>query len=424
MFTLHPQAERALNMLRQNGFEAYLVGGCVRDFLLGVEPKDYDLTTSARPEEVKIVFSGFRTLDTGIRHGTVTVMMEQIPLEITTYRVEGGYSDARHPDSVRFTDSLRQDVSRRDFTMNAVAYAPWEGIMDYFGGAEDIDKRLIRCVGDPNRRFQEDALRILRAVRFASVLGFSLEQETAKAALQNQKLLDRVSAERIAGELTKLLCGRNAGKVFEQFYPILRAVLPELPAAGPSPETVEALRRVEPVPARRWAVLFWRVGTSSASAALERLKVSRELREETVTLLGFCGEPVPVDRIGVRQLISRLGETMFFDLLAVHRAAFSAGNGLKEGETVHFDEIETIAREILCSGACLTVGQLDIRGTDLIRRGFRGREIGRMLTVLLEAVLAEKTENQKENLLIYAEKYRLSSEFFTENPERGETFTS
>ncbi|MBR5533460.1 MAG: tRNA nucleotidyltransferase, partial [Ruminiclostridium sp.] len=222
------QAALALELLRVAGHEAWIVGGCVRDHLLGITPKDYDITTSALPEETKAVFSGFSVIETGIRHGTVTVMMEGEPLEITTYRVDGGYTDARHPDQVTFTRSLREDAARRDFTMNAMAYAPGEGIQDFFGGQADVQAGIIRAVGDPAVRFQEDALRILRGIRFAAVLGFALEPETEQAARQYAPLLQKVSAERIAQELGKLLCGKYAGRILATYPDILGQFIPEL----------------------------------------------------------------------------------------------------------------------------------------------------------------------------------------------------
>ena len=198
---------KTLRRLRDAGYEAYIVGGCVRDFLRGVAPKDFDMTTSALPEEVHAVFAGERIIDTGIKHGTVTLLADGMPLEITTYRLDGDYLDARHPTSVSFTSSLREDVARRDFTMNAIAYHPDEGFRDYFGGRADIEAGIIRAVGEPCRRFEEDALRILRALRFSSVLDFEIEEETARAARRTAHLLSRIAGERIREELFKLLDG-------------------------------------------------------------------------------------------------------------------------------------------------------------------------------------------------------------------------
>ncbi|MBQ4122015.1 MAG: hypothetical protein IJD35_08370, partial [Clostridia bacterium] len=221
-------AKTLLEQLNQNGYEAFVVGGCVRDMLMGITPHDYDITTSATPDEVKRVFENYHVIETGLKHGTVTVMVNGEPVEITTYRIESTYSDSRHPDGVMFTRSLTEDLARRDFTVNAIAYNPTVGIVDPFDGQQDIQKKILRCVGIPHERFSEDALRILRLLRFASVLGFEIEAETADAAFCLKKKLVHVSAERIQVELCKLLCGKGAGKVLVEYCEILSAVIPEL----------------------------------------------------------------------------------------------------------------------------------------------------------------------------------------------------
>ena len=208
------QVNTALRRLREAGYTACAVGGCVRDRLMSAEPKDYDVTTAALPEQTEAVFAGERIIETGLKHGTVTVLLGGLPIEITTFRVDGGYSDARHPDAVRFTPSLTEDLAHRDFTVNAMAWSPEDGLADPFGGADDLRNRLIRCVGDPDTRFREDALRILRALRFAAVLGFRIEERTADALHRNRALLDKVSAERIAVELCKLLFPDSDGHTF------------------------------------------------------------------------------------------------------------------------------------------------------------------------------------------------------------------
>ena len=217
MMTLPSQVHMALDRLEAAGWEAFVVGGAVRDALRGCAAGDWDITTDAEPEQIERVFSGERLIETGLRHGTVTVLLDGLPLEITTYRVDGGYSDHRRPDSVTFTRSLRADLLRRDFTMNALAYHPRTGLVDICGGAEDLARGVVRCVGEPERRFREDGLRILRALRFASVLGFTIEPETAAAIHRCAGLLRYLAAERVLSELTKLLCGQNAGAVLRDF---------------------------------------------------------------------------------------------------------------------------------------------------------------------------------------------------------------
>ena len=221
MMTLPEQVHTALDRLEAAGWEAFIVGGAVRDALRGCAAGDWDITTNAEPEQVERVFSGERLIETGLRHGTVTVLLDGLPLEITTYRVDGGYSDHRRPDSVTFTRSLRDDLLRRDFTMNALAYNPRTGLVDICGGAEDLARGVVRCVGEPERRFREDGLRILRALRFASVLGFTIEPETAAAIHRCAELLRYLAAERVLSELTKLLCGQNASAVLREFSDVL-----------------------------------------------------------------------------------------------------------------------------------------------------------------------------------------------------------
>lgn len=229
MMNLPPQVNTALEQLESAGYESFLVGGAVRNYVRDGSPaKDWDITTNALPEQVKQVFCGYHLLETGLKHGTVTVIIGHKPLEITTYRIDGDYTDHRHPDAVRFTRSLREDMERRDFTMNALAYNPRLGVVDLVGGKEDIENGIIRCVGEPDRRFQEDGLRILRGLRFASVYGMRLEEATAAAIHRNKDLLQSIAAERIRMELTKLLCGKGAAAVLRDFADVIAVPIPEL----------------------------------------------------------------------------------------------------------------------------------------------------------------------------------------------------
>lgn len=227
MMKLPPQVNTAFEMLEAAGYEAYLVGGAVRDYVRDNSPaKDWDITTNALPEQVEEIFTGYHLIETGLKHGTVTVVIDQEPLEITTYRVDGDYSDHRHPDSVSFTRSLKDDLERRDFTMNALAYNPRTGVVDFVGGKADIAGDLVRCVGDPDRRFQEDGLRMLRALRFASVYGMTIEAATAAAIHRNKHLLKGIAAERILVELTKMLCAQGAAGVLRDFADVLAVPIP------------------------------------------------------------------------------------------------------------------------------------------------------------------------------------------------------
>lgn len=309
----------AINLLQSAGFEAYAVGGCVRDSLLGKTPNDWDITTSAKPENMKSVFADFHCIDTGIKHGTVTVVIDGEPLEITTFRLDGEYEDNRHPKSVTFTSDLGADLGRRDFTVNAMAYSKMTGTVDLFGGQNDLKNGIIRCVGDPDRRFNEDALRILRALRFASALDFEIEEKTAQSLLKNRALLGNISEERIAKELLKLVCGKGAKRILTDFAPVLFEILPELQPmyknSHDNPHhcydiyehTLIAVESIDPEPTLRFAMLLHdcgkpavkkfdengvahfyghqRISVEISAQILARLKVSNKFRDEILFLV-------------------------------------------------------------------------------------------------------------------------------------------
>ena len=332
--TIPQAALDALEQLNRAGFSAWLVGGCVRDLLMGRTPGDYDITTAARPEQVEAVFAGERIIETGLKHGTVTVLLGGLPLEITTYRQEAAYSDHRHPDAVRFAPSLEADLSRRDFTVNAMAWHPAEGLVDLFGGREDLKAGIIRCVGRPEQRFSEDALRILRALRFASVLGFRLDGETRRAALERRELLSHVSRERIAAELTGILCGKDVRRVVTELWPVLAVPIPELaPMAGfdqRSPyhcydvltHCAAAAEAVPPEKTVRWAALLHDAGKPACFTVDEQgrghfyghAKQSAHLAETALTRLRF-------DRDTVRRV------TRLVELHDCQAASWPAGGG-------------------------------------------------------------------------------------------------
>lgn len=436
-FPISPQAACALDLLRAAGHEAWIVGGCVRDYLLGLTPKDFDITTSALPEETKAVFAEFHVIETGIRHGTVTVVLDGEPLEITTYRVDGGYTDARHPDGVTFTRSLREDAARRDFTMNAMAYAPGEGLRDFFGGQADVKAGVIRAVGDPNLRFQEDALRILRAIRFASVLGFSLEPETEQAARTYASLLQKVSAERVAQELSKLLCGKNAGRILTTYPDILGQVIPELlPMVGFDQRNIHhchdllthtavAVDHVPPVLHLRLAMLLHDIGKPGtfslgedgqghfyghakeslrmAGEILCRLRYPKAVIEKAETLIRYHDSALEAERI--RRWLNRLGEETFFDLLEVKRADTAALAPAFCTRMETFDRLEQSAKEILSEAPCLQIRDLAVNGHDLMALGYSGKAIGSVQRHLLDQILEGTLSNKKAEILWYLADY-------------------
>ena len=430
---------RALSMLEDAGYEAFIVGGCVRDALRGITPKDYDITTSALPEETKSVFRDYRVIETGIQHGTVTVMMDGMPLEITTYRTEGTYSDNRHPDSVSFTTSLREDVARRDFTMNAIAYSPVRGLIDYFGGAEDIRGGTIRCVGDPDTRFREDALRMMRGIRFASALGFAIEEKTAAAIRENKERISAVSAERIRVELTKLLCGANVKNVLMNWWDVLGVVIPEiLPMHGFDQRTpyhiydvwehtAVAVSETPPVTHLRLSALLHDIGKppsfftdekgvghfyghpavseKMAEEILARLKYDNVTRRRVVTLVREHDRIIEPTETAVKRALSRLTPEVFFNLLAIKRADNLAQSPNYRDRLETYDRIESMAQDVLERNECISVATLAVNGGDLIALGMKpGKEIGEMLSLLLEQVIRGDLANDRDELLTYVKK--------------------
>ena len=444
-----PQAAlSAIEQLNSAGFSAYLVGGCVRDLLLGREPGDFDITTAALPEQVEAVFAGQRIIETGLKHGTVTVLLGGMPLEITTYRQDVSYSDHRHPDAVRFTPRLEEDLARRDFTVNAMAWHPEEGLADRFGGREDLERGLIRCVGEPSARFGEDALRILRALRFSSVLGFAIEPETAAAALELRQTLELVSRERIAAELTKLICGKDVRRVVTEHWPILAVPIPELTAMADCDQHSKyhcydvlthcavSAEAVPPEKIVRWAALLHDVGKPYRFSMDEagcghfygHAEVGAEMTEEILTRLRFDRDTVrrvralvelhdyPLDPAaqssakGVKKLLRRLGEEDFFRLLDVKRGD-SMAHAPQYRERIEIcDRAEAQARELLAQAACFTLKDLAVKGGDLQAIGVPpGPEMGRILDRLLDEVISDRIPNEKQVLLDRANALRRES---------------
>lgn len=423
-----------LEQLNRSGYEAYVVGGCVRDMLMGISPKDFDITTSATPEEVKRVFSGYRVIETGIKHGTLTVLYEKEPFEITTYRLESTYSDSRHPDEVVFTRSLFADLARRDFTVNAIAYNPQEGIVDPFGGHTDIQNRILRCVGVPHERFSEDALRILRLLRFASVLDFEIETQTADAAFHLKEKLNLVSAERVQSELGKLLCGHKAGKILTEYCGILAVVLPELaPMKGFDQKNehhiydilTHTAKVVDALPFEktlRWAALFHDIGKPSVFSVdtdgvghfyshasvgcqmteeiLCRLKFDNQTKNAVVRLVKWHDIQIDANEKSVKRSLGKMTAEFFFMLIALKRADNLAQNPVYHNRQAYYDRLEALAKEILARQDCLSVKDLAINGNDLVANGFvQGKLIGVILKTLLDEVINNQIPNEKNALL-------------------------
>lgn len=385
-------AEEILTKLNENGYEAYVVGGCVRDMILGREPGDWDITTSALPEQVKQVFR--RTVDTGIQHGTVTVMMGDEGYEVTTYRIDGEYADGRHPDSVTFTPSLTEDLKRRDFTVNAMAYNGNTGLVDEFGGMEDLDRGIIRCVGEPMDRFSEDALRILRAIRFSAQLGFAIEGRTYEAIRAIAPNMVHVSKERIQAELTKLLLSPHPGHismvyeigispyVSETFHKVPLLGMPSVPA------------QVPPVRHMRWAAFLRKCMPDEAVKILKDLKLDNDTINRVRTLISWQDYGLGPDKYSIRIAMSRMEPDLFDDLLEFRMCLSEAGARQDLAHTA------LLVDEIRRAGDCISLKTLAVGGNDIIKAGIRpGREVGLTLARLLEMVLEEPARNTKEYLL-------------------------
>lgn len=428
-----PAACQALQRLRERGHSAYFVGGCVRDALRGQTPADFDLATSATPEEVAACFD--RVIATGLQHGTVTVLQGGLALEVTTYRLEGTYSDCRHPDAVQFTRDIIEDLARRDFTVNAMAYAPGEGLLDPFGGQQDLARGVIRCVGDPMRRMTEDALRILRALRFSAVLGFCIDPATARAAFCQRGLLARVSKERIASELCKLLCGRAVGRVLLEFPQVLAVFLPELAAQFDFDQcnphhsfdlythTARTVALVPPEAPLRLAALLHDIakpacftkdkdgighfyghaaqGATMAEEILHRLRLDSATCTRVTQLVKWHDTQITPEARAVKRALRRMTPPVLFQLLALQRAD-RRGAKIESVDLSDLDEVQALAEEILREDACFSLRDLAVNGDDLLEAGVTpGRPVGAALAGLLDAVIDGKAENTKQALLAY-----------------------
>lgn len=377
-----PQVERIIERLRQEGFEAYAVGGCVRDTLLGREPGDWDITTSALPQEVKQLFR--RTIDTGIQHGTVTVLMDRQGYEVTTYRIDGEYEDGRHPREVAFTSELLEDLKRRDFTINAMAYSHETGIVDAFDGIGDLKQKIIRCVGEARERFEEDALRILRAIRFSAQLDFAIEEQTYHAIARIAPNIARVSKERIQVELTKLLCSAHPEKIRQVYETgISRYVSPEF-AALPWQE-FEGMPGLSAEKYARWADFLRLTAPESAVRTLKDLKLDNDTINKVQTLVAWAGKEIPAEEPAVRRAMSGMLPEVWDVLVELNS---------------YGDEIRRLTEKIRARGDCLDLKHLAVGGQDLITAGVRpGKEMGQILKRLLALVLEEPEKNKKEVLL-------------------------
>lgn len=388
-----------LEALHNNGHLVYVVGGCVRDFLLGKEPKDYDVATSALPEQIMDVFKGYEVIPTGLQHGTVTVVVGGTPIECTTFRVEIGYSDGRHPDNVLFALSVEDDLMRRDFRMNAIAYNPWHGLVDPYNGIKDLENKTIRCMGNPYDRFNEDGLRVLRALRFAAQLGFDIEDETAKAIHDCKHLLDNISRERIQSELCKILESNHCGcEVLTEYQDVVSMFLPNTKVRHlqqvymkklgcmPTDESDDIISRL--------AILF-NHDSQNTYANLKELKFSNEIVAYVTQLVSYRMFELPILKHEMKALMNKM------NLEQIRRLIFIRKTKAMTPEDNYFVvKAESLLNEILENDECYSLKQLAVNGNDLIERGVpQGKEIGDFLMVLLEMVIVGNIKNNREELL-------------------------
>ncbi|MBP3479965.1 MAG: HD domain-containing protein [Oscillospiraceae bacterium] len=421
-----------ISRLENAHFPCYAVGGCVRDALLGLQPHDYDLCTAATPEQIKAVFSDRRLILAGEKHGTVGVMTDGGVVEITTFRTEGGYGDNRHPDWVRFVDDITEDLARRDFTVNAMAYSPVRGLADPFGGENDLNNRTLRAVGDPETRFNEDSLRILRGVRFAVRYGLSVESATWQAMQTLAPLMDNLARERVFDELCKLLPLVKSEDLI-RFAPVLVQIIPELaPTVGfdqHSPHhaydifthTAHVTGAVPADLTLRWAALLHDTGkvpayttdetgrghfyghaqlsANMADALLHRLKAPNALRERVVQLIDLHMTKIPPEKKTLRRWLSKLGPETLKQMLTLQKADTSSKGICKDDELQQFVQLRQLLDEILEEDSCLSLTDLAVDGHDLMALGFSGPAIGQALNRLLELVLEEQLPNEKIALL-------------------------
>ena len=388
--------ENIIKELENAGYEAYIVGGCVRDSIMGINPKDWDITTSALPQDIKRVFK--RTIDTGIKHGTVSVLVNKSTYEITTYRIDGEYGDGRHPNSVEFSTSLEEDLKRRDFTINAMAYSHKDGLIDLFGGIRDIKAKRISCVGKAFERFDEDALRMLRAVRFAAVLGFSIEENTFAAIGTLADKLKLVSKERVFIELDKTVCSKNAYYIKEVYNSGLYKYISQNFNAVKENSYLDMLY-IKGIESKRhiaWTVFMKDIDASLAKTILKELKVDRDTFTKVFVLTSYVKVKLPDNEISIRKLLSKIGFERFRDLIYIKRLLLEK---FEESEGV-LKAIEEKLDYIQMQGQAISIAMLDIKGDDLMKLGIKkGPVIGKILDELLLSVLERPELNSKEVLL-------------------------
>lgn len=438
-------SKKLIHLIRSAGYEAYAVGGCVRDFLMQRPCDDIDITTSAKPDELEKILNDndIKFIETGIKHGTVTaVMNDGSVFEVTTFRTEGAYSDSRHPEKVDFVRDIKEDLARRDFTINAIAYNDEKGFVDPYSGQCDIDLKIIRAVGDADARFKEDALRIMRAVRFASVLNFDIEAKTKKALLDNRELLKNISAERIYTELSKLLMGDNVYNILVEYKEIFAVIIPELEPIFYVEQNTKwhiydvwhhTAKAVEQAPkdlALRYTMLLHDIGKAYTKttdengidhfkghqkisgeyslSVLKRLKAPNDVTDRAMAVIPIHDMHIGIEEKNIKKWLSRLGENTLRDLIAVKRSDKLAQNPEMIGEELARLVItEEKLNVIIASGEPFEIKNLDVNGNDIKALGYEGREIGVALNTILEKVIDGELQNNKDDIICFLTNFKL-----------------
>ena len=435
IFSLPNNVLKIIESLNRNNYECFVVGGCVRDMLLGNPPKDYDLTTNAKPNEILEVFKDYKTFDAGIKHGTISVVIDNEVFEITTYRIDGDYLDSRHPENVVFTDAIEKDLSRRDFTVNAMAYSPQTGLVDYYGGVDDIKYKAIRCVGEPDIRFREDALRILRALRFASVYNFSIEFNTYNAIMNNKNLLNNISKERISSELTKIICGESCDYILRRFKEVFAVVIPEISSMFHFEQnnphhnktlwkhTVSSVKNIDNDEVLRMTMLLHDIGkplaekmdkkgvshynghekisSTMSERILKRLRFSNSFINQVVLLIKYHDVGISTDKFSIKKMLNIMGKENFSLLLKVRYADIMAQSYYQlEEKLSEYNQVKELFNEIISNKECYQISDLAVNGKTLLENGITdGKAIGEKLDYLLNLVMREECKNTEEELL-------------------------
>ena len=439
MYNIPDYVQKVLEVLESNGFEAYMAGGCIRDFIMNKVPHDFDIATNALPDETKKCFEGYRIITNGEKHGTIAVIADGNTVEITTYRIDGNYSDSRHPESVEFSGNLLEDLSRRDFTVNAMALDKSGRLVDPFDGVKDIERKIIRTVGNPSDRFEEDALRIMRALRFASQLGFEIESETSNQIHKKAELLKKISAERIRDEFLKLLCGVNVTEILRCCCDVIEIFIPEIRDMygflQHTPyhkydvweHTICAVGNVRCQPMLRMTMLLHDIakpecfssdekgvghfkghavfGAKKSEAILDRLRFSSKEKKLIRELIENHRNSYSCDT-DVKRMMNRVGPENFKLLLEVKKADDMAKGRAFEKDKKQIEFAAKKLDEILERGECYRISDMQINGNDLTELGFSGKEVGKLLSMLLEMIVNNIIENDREKLLLYTKQLK------------------